>query len=79
MLFSLPVVCLFFPKKSKILSSLERAGAVRNERRARLGNTVREGEAELGNKQLLDVWPADVRRLLDLLHAEDLQYSYNIP
>ena len=33
---------------------------------------MRERELEVGGHQLLDVWPADVVRLLDLDHTQDL-------
>ena len=46
---------------------------MRNKGRADLGDTVGEGELELRDEELLDVWAADVITLLDLDDAEDLR------
>jgi len=43
-----------------------------SENRAGLGDAVREREFEIGNEKLLDVWPSDVIRLLDLNHTKNL-------
>jgi len=43
-----------------------------NERRADLGDTVRERELEVGNEELFDVRPADVLGLLDLNYTKNL-------
>ena len=51
---------------------LESGGAGGHESRASLSDTVGKREAELGHKQLLDVWTTDVCRLLDLDHSQDL-------
>jgi hypothetical protein len=61
--------------ENRILVTLEHAGAVRNERRAWLGHTVGKRKAKLGDKQPLNVWPANIHRLLDLLHTENLNVS----
>ena len=52
---------------------LERPWAVRDEGRADLLDAVGERELEVRREQLLDVWAADVRGLLDLDDAEDLE------
>ena len=51
---------------------LESRGTASSKCRARLGDTVREGELEVGNEELLDVRAADVVALLDLNNLEDL-------
>ena len=56
---------------------LESCGTASSKRRARLGNTVGEGELEVGDEELLDVGTADVIGLLDLHHAENLCTSVN--
>jgi len=43
-----------------------------NERRADLGDAVREGELEVGNEELFDVRPADVLGLLDLNYTKNV-------
>jgi hypothetical protein len=51
---------------------LEGGRAVGDKGRADLGDTVREGELELGGEELLDVRAADVLGFLDLNDAENL-------
>jgi hypothetical protein len=51
---------------------LESRGTVCSENRSGLGDAVREREFEIGNEKLLDVWPSDVLRLLDLNHTKNL-------
>ena len=51
---------------------LEGGRAVGHKGRADLGDTVREGELELGGEELLDVRATDVLRLLDLNDTENL-------
>ena len=46
---------------------------MRNKGRADLGDTVGEGELEVGNHELLDVRAADIIALLDLNNTEDLE------
>ena len=48
---------------------------MRNKGRADLGDTVGEGEAELGNQELLDVGTTDVGGFLDLGDTENLRIS----
>jgi hypothetical protein len=50
----------------------ESSGAVGDKGALRLGHTVGKGELELRCHELLDVWAADVLRLLDLNHTENL-------
>ena len=45
---------------------------MRNEGRADLGDTVGEGELEVGNHELLDVRAADVLGVVDLNDLQDL-------
>lgn len=56
--------------------SLESAGPVCDEGRADLRDTVGKREPELGNEELLDVWAADILRLLNLDDTEDLSKKY---
>lgn len=51
---------------------LESRRTVRDEGRAALPNTVGKRELEFRRKELLDVGSADIIRLLDLNHAENL-------
>ena len=51
---------------------LESRRALRDEGRARLGDTVRKRELEARDQELLDVRAADVLGLLDLDNTEDL-------
>ena len=51
---------------------LESRGTASSKCRARLGDTVGEGELELRDEELLDVGAADVVGLLDLDHTQDL-------
>ena len=51
---------------------LESCGTASSKRRARLGDTVGEGELEVGDEELLDVGTADVVALLNLNNLEDL-------
>jgi hypothetical protein len=57
------------------ISRLESGRAVRNEGALRLGDTVGKRELELGSHQLLDVWAADILRLLDFNHAKNLRQN----
>jgi hypothetical protein len=43
-----------------------------DESRADLGDAVREREFEVRNEELLDVWPPDVIRLLNLNYTKNL-------
>jgi hypothetical protein len=61
------------PAHKAFLARSEGRGAVRNEGALRLEDTVSQRELELGDKELLDVWAADVLGLLNLDNAEDLQ------
>lgn len=56
----------------KITSRLESNRAVGDEGRAELGHTMRKGELQVGDKELLDVWATEILGLLDLDDAEDL-------
>ena len=51
---------------------LESARTVCDESRADLGDAVREREFEVRNEELLDVWPPDVIRLLNLNYTKNL-------
>ena len=51
---------------------LEGGRAVGHKGRADLGDTVREGELELGGEKLLDVRAADVLGFLDFNDSENL-------
>jgi len=51
----------------------ERGRTMSNERRSNLADTVGKGELQVGSKELLDVWAADIIGLGDLNDAEDLE------
>jgi hypothetical protein len=51
---------------------LERGRTMCNKGRAHFRHTMGERELEVGHQELLDVWTANVRRLLNFNHAEDL-------
>lgn len=75
----LPIPCLLrhpnpIPPR-KYNSRLESGGAVSDEGRTELGNTVGKGELDAGGKELLDVGAANVLGLLDLNNTEDLKKS----
>jgi hypothetical protein len=44
-----------------------------NESRCNFANTVGKGELEVGGKELLDVWSADIIGLGELNNADDLK------
>lgn len=54
---------------------VEGRGAVGGVGASSPGAAVRQREAELGGDELLEVWTADVRGLLDLSDLQDLLVS----
>lgn len=46
-----------------------------NKGRTEFGDAMRDGEFHLGDKELFDVWAADIVRFLDLNHSENLRKS----
>lgn len=59
-------------QQNQTTTHLESGGAVGDESRADLADTMGEGELEAWDHQLLDVWAANVLGLLDLNNTENL-------
>jgi hypothetical protein len=58
------------------MKHLESAGTRGDERGAGLCDAMREGELKVGNHELLDVWSANIFRLLDLDNTQDLSHNH---